>query len=897
MPAERRRDNATTRACGLKEDMLLAVLLFFGQPPESAADAEPSTDAIIAGRSLITIENEKAEDESVDPDEYLWETLPGRCCFLQDADDCDLCSVWSDPQNFCHTSQESCELCGMSLYCPAPPPLLNANKVCKGESKVGEGCNDDLDTGLCQRSGALAECMRSCRHTKHCEMIVLFTDSMAGACVLCRNMLNYDRTEQASTRIYAVTHLDEAPPTPPGYQHDTVKHFTVLQDPLPPPPPSPPPRPPRAPPPPLPAYLGTKTNTHIECQFQRGMDIVVSGNGGGDGGGTTDTVADTEVHCCSQCGMQTGCTDFVYEPESRTCVLMPHLPSYRLKRNPNNSTIAGSVAISRIDQHHASCHFEVGSGYAGGAIGVGMALPGKTMSSKQDCCDACERDPRCAKFVFEHYGGDCQLFGPQSEKYYTFNLLSGTVDGRATAEDQRSGGDVGMLPDHDADWADEWPLGEMGPPAPPMMSFGLGFPPPSPGAKMGESGVASTVLADFSLLMGFLIVIVFSLFSYLFFAQDINSALYTASSGRLGKKPKSILDRLERAAERQGDTPQLEWKKKNNKRSALPEGWAKLTVQTSQVTQKKDVEVADCETLEELQSLIWEEFGHVLKTVKRKDMLLLVWTSGHDDGDDTAARWELVSAASDIQQVVACQAMKFSEKSAFDMKALTVAFTTALPDKSSKKSRRLATRLALQQREPSQEPADEEEPSDEDSPPGAHGNSKRHAPSKLDRAADRLRGMSKGGFQRVAAVASDDESDEEPLCADAPTPKPKALNNGRKAGRNAKELTSSRCAAGGGGRHSSRERDSTGSSRKPAELIRARDDEDDDLEMQLDGGKEFFGKRVEVCKLVGKAELNGRTGTAASFDKGKGRYRVRLDALDGEAQILGFKPENLRLSR
>ena len=78
-------------------------------------------------RSLITIENEKAHELDIDPDEYLWETLPGRCCFMSGADDCDLCSVWSDPQNFCHTSRESCELCGMSLYCPAPPPLLNAD--------------------------------------------------------------------------------------------------------------------------------------------------------------------------------------------------------------------------------------------------------------------------------------------------------------------------------------------------------------------------------------------------------------------------------------------------------------------------------------------------------------------------------------------------------------------------------------------------------------------------------------------------------------------------------------------------------------------------------------------------------------------------------------------------
>ena len=63
-------------------------------------------------------------------------------------------------------------------------------------------------------------------------------------------------------------------------------------------------------------------------------------------------------------------------------------------------------------------------------------------------------------------------------------------------------------------------------------------------------------------------------------------------------------------------------------------------------------------------------------------------------------------------------------------------------------------------------------------------------------------------------------------------------------------------------------------------------------------GKELIGKRVMVHSLLGKAELNGRTGTAASFDKAKGRYRVRLEpSMDGEAQVLGFKPENLRAVR
>lgn len=64
---------------------------------------------------MISIESEKSEEDIVDRDEFMWETLPGRCCFTQTVDDCDMCTVWSDPENFCHSSQENCELCGAHM--------------------------------------------------------------------------------------------------------------------------------------------------------------------------------------------------------------------------------------------------------------------------------------------------------------------------------------------------------------------------------------------------------------------------------------------------------------------------------------------------------------------------------------------------------------------------------------------------------------------------------------------------------------------------------------------------------------------------------------------------------------------------------------------------------------
>ena len=841
------------------------------------------------GRSMITIENEKAEDDAIDPDEYLWETLPGRCCFMQNGDDCDMCNVWSDPQNFCHTSRESCELCGMSLYCPAPPPLLNANKVCKGESRVGEGCNDDLDTGLCQKSGALAACQAACRHTQHCEMIVLYTDSMAGSCVLCRNMLNYDMTEQASTRIYAVTHLDMNPPSPPGYQQEMVKHFSILKDPNPPPPPLPPPRPPRRPPPPLPAQLGMHADAHIECEFFDDVDYTVIASPGVSTT-TTDTAADTKKHCCCLCGMQAGCTDFVFEPASKTCVLMPHVPSYNLRRSPNNSTIAGSVTISRIDNSHAACHFEVGSGYAGGTVGVGKPLPGHKMDSKQDCCDACERDPRCAKFVFEHYGGDCQLFGPQAEKYLTFSLLSGTVDGRATGDMPSEG----SLPDqNDDDELDMGPWGGGGestrygdhgsvaPPVPPMLTF-FAAPPPASKAS-SESAVATAVLADFSLGIGFLIFVVFSLFAYLFFASDIQKLLFHISGGRFGKQTRSLLPTRQPDSEL---TPAFSKRKKG----ALPVGWAKVTVQTSQVTQKKDMEVAECATLEELKELMWDEFSHLLKATRAKDMLLLVWVdSSDDDGNAGNGRWELVTEASNMARVTASPALKLAEKKAFDIKTLAIAFIAALTNESHRHSsgRRAPARLLALKGPPSANDSNSDASDDEAAPQGSSKTLGR-GPRSGGIAGRFARGASKGGFQPLDSI-EDEESgsdlDAAPLCGQTGPTVPAGPNkargavNGRRAGRNAKELASNRACG--------RERGSSG--RRPA--IGGGANEANDVEHGVD----LLGKRVVVHGLVTQGKLNGRAGVATSFDKAKVRYRVRLEAADGEVQTLAFKPENLML--
>ena len=58
-----------------------------------------------------------------------------------------------------------------------------------------------------------------------------------------------------------------------------------------------------------------------------------------------------------------------------------------------------------------------------------------------------------------------------------------------------------------------------------------------------------------------------------------------------------------------------------------------------------------------------------------------------------------------------------------------------------------------------------------------------------------------------------------------------------------------------------------------------------------------FERRSVRLSGLSQTRLNGRVGTATSYDDAKGRYRVRLDAgFEEESKLLAFKAENLRMA-
>ena len=81
--------------------------------------------------------------------------------------------MWSDPDNYCHTSADQCATCGMALYCGKPPPLISGNLVCSGPSRLATPCFDSYSTGMCA-GRSLDSCQEDCRNELGCEMFVFY---------------------------------------------------------------------------------------------------------------------------------------------------------------------------------------------------------------------------------------------------------------------------------------------------------------------------------------------------------------------------------------------------------------------------------------------------------------------------------------------------------------------------------------------------------------------------------------------------------------------------------------------------------------------------------------------------------------------------------------------------
>ena len=556
----------------------------------------------------------------------------------------------------------------MALYCAPTPPLIAGNKVCVGKSRVGHGCEDALGTGVCA-THPLEDCQHACRLNHDCEMFVFFPEEKQGTCILCRDMADTIPTPEAASRIYATT---PAPPPPSSPRGKVQHHYTLIEGPSPPPPPRPPPRPPFAPPRPLSRMGRHHTREHFECSFMPGVELSVDASEG-----YTDRSAGSKEECCNTCGLKAGCQDFVFEPSSGTCVLLPHVSQDKISHTKNEYTVSGSLQITIVkksEDEHGTCDFLPSSGYSGGSLGEGQPLVGgHAIESKQDCCDACDRDERCAKFTYETYSHSCMLYEAFAEKYLTDGLLSGVVSDRSSKAIQAPHTQRGSSEDDISQhiWMRVPP-----PPVPPMIAWANQFGAP-PAAAPLQVDTASEVLAYVSLGIGGLMVFMFLLCAYCFFREDIlrllgmssgkkshNRKTYAVAPVDDGERRRGGRERdCDRRKSRERETARdKEGRRKKRGAERASAGYANVRVETKALTQKKEVYVADCDDCASLRKRIREEFPSVCGS--KNNMLLFCLEPSPEGGEEAAQRWLLVVSSSDVKQVVDCSMLRMIERPA-----------------------------------------------------------------------------------------------------------------------------------------------------------------------------------------------------------------------------------------
>lgn len=372
--------------------------------------------------------------------------------------------------------------------------------------------------------------------------------------------------------------------------------------------------------------------------------------------------------------------DFVFQPSTGLCVLLPEVAASEIVKMPNSQVVSGTVTMAILRQEtitHGECVFTPGSGYTMGDLGVAVVPPGqKPITTKQDCCDACMAEARCAKFSFRPDSGQCHLFESLAEEFSTDGLISGILSARylaagghatgiAAGQAAIARGNSGGVVRGDSSPTVGYSLGDHWPPQPPALTAAESPPPlPPPDA----TSLTQSVMSAVSLGLGGLMLTGFVMCAYCFFSQDLKQMLgiSTAPAGFVAPGGSAV------AALKKG-------KKGKKGKKAPGEEEVSVTCQTPAITQTKDVPLADCHEcadLLELVSMLAEVFPAVMRD-HRKERLLLqcrltlekasraakAAAATASGGAEPSDGWMLVCPDSDLSQVLAsCPALRLVER-------------------------------------------------------------------------------------------------------------------------------------------------------------------------------------------------------------------------------------------
>jgi hypothetical protein len=723
--------------------------------------------------------------------------------------------------------------------------------------------------------------------------------------------------------------------------------------------PLPPPSPPDLPPVPPPERGLNATTDQLECQFEQGIDLSVSRSEeqqrASDSGGTHSAHAvDSKTQCCALCAMKNGCSRFVYIPGSSACALLPQVHKTELVRISNPATVAGTVFVAhgnKQDQaarRHTSCIFDVGYGYSQGALGAGRPLDEPQITSQQACCDACERHPECAKFVFEKFGGTCQLYESFSERYRTPGLIAGSIPARLAmgyqavanmlAASDDGGTTISSSSQNGAQNVAPHPPFVM-PPFPPSFAQMVSYPPPSP--PMDAAGTAEAVLAYGSLAVSILLGLTMLLFTYCFYFGEIQGLMHRWTRGRFGKPQFSLLPKALQDIEHAADTDHMDRPKRakgkgkeskmlKGPKGAPSPGHVSVTCVTEHVTQKKSIDLSECASMGEARRLLWDAFGHLLKNTPDGKIVVLCLApnpmGGESEVDAGGAiggyhgDWKMLTAASDMQRAIACPTWKMAERAIISPHGESFPLAFA-----SEKDEAKAAHKAQQQRialEGTHLPHRTAQPAapivnvevdpaeagrgtmdagdagvDEDKDGGETDDDEEDRDANSEASEQQLEPISTFGRRTTLGIGwSDEQPGAQRAGPSTDEVDPTDLIGLRvmTAGRDQRAALRSAAAA---------EADLL-DGLMPDEAAIAGIAEPRRPSADAHAGVSAVGTRVEIYGLKSTAHLNGRIGSVVKLDGVKGRVRVRLDALPGKwglegkpPQTLAFKPENLMRTR
>jgi len=428
------------------------------------------------------------------------------------------------------------------------------------------------------------------------------------------------------------------------------------------------------------------------------------------------------------CGhLEAGCANFVFDPSSGVCVLLPLTPISELDKDDNDGVISGTASVGIVAVGAAafnvdSCSFIPDSGYSSGSMGIAPRLPGGEMQTREECCQVCGVTKGCARFTFSPGTKTCLMYVAYAEMVMVSDLTSGSIPSKL------SGVELSTL-QHGVVAADVQPAAAAAlallpqPPSLPVFAKLQSQPPPPPPDinSHGDSSALQDIIGDLSVVVFTAILVGFFLCVYCCFAPQILSTLHHATNGKMGKvhvrshryvhhKLAADEDQFVRMRSRKStaivpvDEPPKRKKKggkKNGQRQAANCGddgrrdervidlgglrTVRLVVQTTAITQSKDVQVGLCQNLEALRSLFYDEFTSVLKDVRPANAqvfclapapppkMAVLPPSEHQQEEPMA--WLLVTDQSDFMRVMECPAFRLQDERCDE--ALTAQYVVA----------------------------------------------------------------------------------------------------------------------------------------------------------------------------------------------------------------------------